>query len=177
LVLLVCGVLAFFAFQKRGESVVQEGPAPTPSVTSATATPTVGPSQDEEAKGGEQKATPEEKREAPVAKKPEKTQRDEEKKARAAEIEAARSEAEGQIHVEIDPPVPNPPGTGNFPNEKRKPQTKVLPGGMTIRTFPDGSQIISMPDGTRFYVSADGKRTRMGPRRPPRRQPPPAPTP
>ena len=182
LVLLVCGVLAFFAFQKRGEAVVQETPSPTPSATSVTATPTVAPSQNEEAKGGEQKAAPEEKREAPVAKKPEKAQRDEEKRAREAEIDAARAEAEGQVHVDepkIDPPVPNPPGTvGNFPRQQqRKPQTKVFPGGMTIRTFPDGSQIISMPDGTRVFVTADGRRSPINPRRPPRRPPSPAPTP
>lgn len=182
LLLLLCGVMAFFAFQNRGASVleVQVAPTPTPAEAPATGTPSLAPSTNKETQVAEQKAAPEEKREAPVAKKPEKTERAEEKKARA-EADAARDEREGEVHVDppkIDPPVPTPPGAGgDFPRRQRRPQTKVLPGGVTIRTFPDGSQIISMPDGTRVFVNPEGKRTVMGPQRPPRRQPPPTPSP
>jgi eukaryotic-like serine/threonine-protein kinase len=180
LLLLVCGVLAFFAFQNRNESVVNVAPTPSPAETSATATPSVAPPPNEEA--AKEKAANEEKTEAPVAKKTEKTQRAEEKKART-EADAARADADADIHVDppkVDPPrVPNMPETrSGFPRQQpRKPETKVLPGGVTIRTFPDGSQIITAPDGTRVLVTADGQRRVLNPRRQPRREPPPAPTP
>jgi hypothetical protein len=177
--LIGCGVLAFHTFKNRND-VVQVAPTPTPAAeASATATPSIAPAPNTQA--DEEKAGQQPKTETPVAKKPETTQRAEEKKARAAEEEAARAEAEGKVHVDdpkIDTPVvPTPPGALGDSTRQRRPQTKVLPGGVTIRTFPDGSQIISMPDGTRVYVNPEGKRTVMNPRRPPRRQPPPVPTP
>jgi len=184
LLLLVCGVLAFFAFQNRNASVVETQPFPTPAETSATATPTVAPTANEQT--AEQKTANEEKTETPVAKQPdknEKSQRAEEKKARA-EADAARADADddADVHVEapkIDPPrVPNVPDTRGFPRQQpRKPETQVLPGGVTIRKFPDGSQIISSPDGTRVLITADGQRRVLSPRRQPRREPPPTPTP
>jgi len=179
LLLLVCGVLAFFAFQNRSDSVVQVAPTPTPAETSATATPT--PTPDETAQADAEEPAVEEKPSAPVAKKPEKVQRtDEAPKARAAEADAAaKAEADAQEHEgdpNVDPQVPNPPGA--FPRP-RTPQTRVLPGGMTIRKFSDGSQIITMPDGTRFFVTPDGKRQVLNPRRPnrPQQQPRPPATP
>ena len=178
--LLACGVLAFFAFQNRSNNMVQVAPTPSPAETSATASPTVAPSPDEDTVADEDKDAEEEKTEAPVAKKPEKTQRtDVEKKTRDAEADAARAEAEGQVHVDeprVDPQVPRPPGVEPFPRS-RKPETRVLPGGVTIRNFPDGSQMITAPDGTRVHVSPDGKRTVLNPRRGQQRRPQPPPTP
>ena len=178
--LLACGVLAFFAFQNRSPTLVLPvAPTPTPAETTATPTSTLAPTANDVAQGDEKKAPREEKAEPPVPRKAEKSQRDEEKKARDAEADAARAEVEGQVHVDepkIDPQVPTPPGTRPSPRP-RKPQTRVLPGGVTIRNFPDGSQMITAPDGTRVFVSPEGKRTVLNPRPPRRQQPPPTPTP
>ena len=175
--LLACGVLAFFALQNR-QSTVQVTPTPTPAETPATATP--APTSTVETQADAQKPAEEAKTDAPVAKKPEKTTRtDEAKKQRAAEADA-EAKADADVHEpepNIDPQTPPPPGTPGFPRP-RKPQTRVLPGGVTIRNFPDGSQMIMMRDGTRIHVSPDGTRTILNPKRPPRRQqPPPTPTP
>ena len=184
LVLLVCGVLAFVGLHNRNASVVQAPPTPSPAETSATPAPSVAPTAKEET--AQEKTANEEKTEAPVAKKAdknEKSQRAEEKKARA-EADAARADADddADVHVEapkIDPPrVPNVPDTRDFPRQQpRKPETQVLPGGVTIRKFPDGSQIISSPDGTRVLITADGQRRVLNQRRQPRREPPPTPRP
>jgi serine/threonine protein kinase len=178
LLLLVAGVMAFFAFQNRNKSMVQV--APTPSPQESPATPSVTPTPDDEAQANAEESDEEEKTDAPVAKKTEKARTDEAKKARDAEADAAaKAEADEREHDDepnVDPQAPNPPGA--FP-QPRRPQTRVLPGGVTIRKFPDGSQMISMPDGTRVFVTPDGKRQVLNPRRPNRRQqqPPPAPTP
>jgi hypothetical protein len=184
--LLACGVFAFFALQNRNSGVVQVAPTPSPP-SEATATPSVAPSpEDAQADAAGPDAEP--KTDAPVAKKTEKAQRAEEaKKVREAQADQRRAEAEvdAEVHRDvqrdvqrIDPQVPTPPGTpGGAP--PRKPTTRVLPGGVVIRTFPDGSQMISAPDGSRIHVSPDGTRTVLNPRRPAnrRQQPPPAPTP
>ena len=174
LLLLVCGVFAFFAFQNRNNSVVQAPVTPSPE-TSATPAPSVAPTADEQA--AEQKATSEQKAEAPVAKKTEKTQRAEEKKARTADAQAD-GDVDADVHVEV-PKIepPDVPRVDRAPKDKRKPETQVLPGGVVIRKFPDGSQMISSPDGTRVFITADGQRRVLNPRRQPRREPPPAPTP
>ena len=174
--LLACGVVAFFAFQNRKGAVVE----PPPAETSVTATPSVTPTPDEEAQAQaeEQKAAEEDKTNAPVAKKPEKAQRTAEpKKARADGEISVDVEVDSEAHEErqVDPKIPNPPGTPVVPRP-RIPTTRVLPGGATIRTFPDGSQMITGADGTRVHVSPDGTRTVLNPRRPPRR-PRPSPTP
>lgn len=177
--LLACGVLAFFAFQNGDNPVVQVAPAPSPAETSATATPSVAPAPNDQTQADKPEPAEEAKADAPVAKKPEKTQRADETRKAREEADAARAEAEGQVHVaepDIDPQTPTPPGVPGFPRP-RTPRTRVLPGGVTIRNFPDGSQMITMTDGTRVYVSPEGKRTVLNPRRPPRRQPSPAPTP
>ena len=177
--LLACGVLAFLAIQNRNGSVVQ---APLSPETTATATPSVAPTPDDEAQAQaeEEKKTEEEKPNEPVAKKPEKAQRpDEQKQAREADKARVEAEANAPTHSDpdVDPQIPAPPGTPAFPRS-RKPTTRVLPGGVTIRNFPDGSQIITMPDGTRVFVTSDGRRSVLNPRRAPRRQqPPPTPTP
>lgn len=183
--LLACGVIAFFALSKRNGSVVQT-PAP-PAETSATATPSAAPTPEDQAQAQvEEEKAEEGKSSAPVAKKAEKTDRaDAQKKAREADEARADTEVEAPAHSEprIDPQVPTPPEVGGFPRP-RKPTTRVLPGGVTIRNFPDGSQMITMQDGTRVFVAPDGKRTVMNSRRPPRQQqqprqqpPPPTPTP
>lgn len=175
--LLACGVLAFFALQNRNGSVVQ---TPAPAETSATATPSVAPTPVEQAQAEEEKTNEEEKSNAPVAKKAEKAARaDEQKKARDADEARAEAEADAPTHSEpqVDPKVPTPPDVPTF-QRPRKPTTRVLPGGVTIRTLPDGSQMITMRDGTRFLVTPDGKRQVLNPRRPPRQQvPQPTPTP
>lgn len=179
LVLLAFGVLGFFALQNRSNPAVQMAPAAAPSENPATAAPTLAPSPTEQTQadtGGEKKT------EAPVARKPEKPARDDEaaRKQRQAEADAearADDETEGNEDQKVDPRVPNPMRAQEPGGRPRKPQTKVLPGGVTIRHFPDGSQMITTPDGTRVHVAPDGKRQVLNPRRPPRRQPPPAPTP
>ena len=184
LLLLVCGVLAFVGLHNRSNSVVEAPPTSSPAVTAATATPSVAPTANDQTQADAEKAANEQKAEAPVAKKAdknEKTQRAEEKKART-EADAAPADADADVHVEqpkIDPPrVPNVPDTRGFPRQPpRKSETQVLPGGVTIRKFPDGSQVISSPDGTRVLITADGQRRVLNPRRQPRREPPPTPTP
>ena len=175
--LLACGVMAFFAFQNRRGSVVE---TPSQPVTSVTVTPSVSPTPDDEAQAqaAEEKADKEEKPNAPVAKKPEKSQRAEDAKKAREDEKRAEAEADAEVHVErVDPAVPNPPGTQAVPRP-RKPTTRVMPGGVMIRNFPDGSQMITAPDGTRVHISPDGTRTVLKPRRPPRQQPPPpSPTP
>src|SRR6185503_5345431 len=170
--LLACGVMAFFAFQNRKGAVVEAPPADT----SVTATPSVAPTPDEEAQAqaDDQKADEEEKADEPVAKKPEKAKRAEEaKKPRDDGEIRVDVEVDSQAHEErqVDPKVPNPPGTPVVPRP-RVPTTRVLPGGAVIRTFPDGSQMITAPDGSRVHVSPDGTRTVLNPRRPPRREQP-----
>lgn len=177
LVLLGCGVLAFFQLGHRGESVVQVTVAPTPS---PAASATVAPENDQADADAEATPDPTEeakKTDGPVAKKTEKTTR-EEPKPRATEPGPARVDPEAPSHEDtnIDVQVPTPPNTprGMRP---RGSQTKVFPGGVTIRSFPDGSQVITTPDGMRVYVGPDGKRQVLNPGRRPARRPSPAPTP
>ena len=184
LLLLVCGVLAFFAFQNRDNSLVQVAPTPTPAETTATPVASVTPSTDQAAQVDEKAATTKDKTE-PVAKKTEKAQRAEDKKPRADD-DADDDDIEGQVHVETkiktpkikEPQVPTVPEAEYGPRPG-KPRTDVYPGGITIRKFRDGSQIISMPDGSRVLITSDGQRKVLDPpRRPPRRQqPPPTPSP
>jgi eukaryotic-like serine/threonine-protein kinase len=180
LVLLACGVLGFFALQNRSEKpVVNMSPSPSPAETKATSSPAVEPTPDEQAQADEPEDE-EEKSDAPPAKKPEKNPRSEEAERTRRRAEAdvdARADAETESHEEdpeVNPQAPNPPRVPRV----RTPQTRVLPGGGTIRTFPDGSQLITSPDGNRVFVTRDGKRQVISPRGPARRQPAaPAPSP
>jgi eukaryotic-like serine/threonine-protein kinase len=180
LLLLACGVLAFFAFQNRSNNVVQIAPTPAPTETPATSTPTATPEQ------AQQQETPAEeetakKSDEPAPKK-EKQQRVEETKKTPAPNPAPTVDTEGEGHEQdqrTDPPIPDrpPPGVpgGQWPP---KIEMKTLPGGVTVRTFPDGSSLITTPDGKRVYVSPDGKRQVLHPgRRPPRRPQQPSPSP
>ena len=174
LLLLACGVFAVFALKNRSNDVVQVAPTPAPTETQATSTPT--PEQ------AQQQATPEQdtakKVDEPAPKK-EKPAKTEQTKKTPTPNPAPTAEAEGQGH-DADPTPPEVPDSPFFRRGQQRPpkvQTKTFPGGVTIKTFPDGSQLITSPDGMRVYVGPDGKRQVLSPRRPPRRQPQPAPTP
>ena len=175
LLLLVCGMFAFFAFQNRGIKVVQVLPTPAPTETPATNTPTPEHSQQQEKPPVEETAK---KIEEPAPKK-DKQARTEETKKTPTPNPAPTAEGEGHGHDE----APQAPQTPDFPFRRGqrpppKVQTQTFPGGVTIKTFPDGSQLITSPDGMRVYVTPDGRRQVLSPRRPPpRRQPQPAPTP
>src|SRR5689334_20623060 len=198
LLVLACGVFAFFALQKRNNNTVQVTATPTPVESKPVSSPSAEPSEtetpepsDEEdnatakpspkkqerasrdqetAREQEQRTREEEQR----ARDEERRQRDEERKNRRAEEPRVQVDPE---HME-PPDVPTPPN-GRRPNQPGKMQTQVLPGGVIMRRFPNGSQIISMPDGTRIFVSPEGTRTTIPPpkNRQNRRQPPPAPSP
>jgi serine/threonine protein kinase len=178
LVLVACGVFGFYMWQKqKGENIVQvtTNPSPTP-VPSPTANQDIAPTVTPEvtastARAPENTAT---NKPTPAAKKQDRPAR-EEAKERDEPDDPPRREDEEPSHAE-PPDVPNPP---NFqgPNRPRRPQTRVLPGGVVQRLFPDGSQMITMRDGTRVYVSPNGERRVIPPRDRARRQPAPSPEP
>ena len=176
LLLLVCGMFAFFTLQNRGTKVVQIVPTPAPTeIPVPTATPEQAQHQ--------QTPAPEEtakKAEEPAPKKEKQTRTEETKTPTTPKPEpSVNTEGEGhEQDQKVDPPAfPNP---RQFPRGQwpAKPQIKNLPGGATIRTFPDGSQLITTPDGKRVYVSPDGKTQVLHPgKRPPRRPEQPSPSP
>ena len=182
LLVLACGVFAFFAFQKRGTDVVQVNNTPTPLASpEVSVAPTASPEEKDDSENPE--PSEEETPNKPAPKKQERATRNEET-PRTEEPKPKPHPEEPRVRVEVpghdeEPPgVPTPP---NFQGERvRRPQTKVLPGGVIMRKFPNGSQIISMPDGTRIYVAPDGSRTVVSGQRGQRgnrRQPAPAPSP
>ncbi|HET6977807.1 MAG TPA: protein kinase [Pyrinomonadaceae bacterium] len=177
LVLVAFCALGFYAWHNRSDNVSQiAAESPTPIAGPAT-TPSPSPEATE---------TPEENDDVDVAsttpKKTEKTPRNEEprKEAKPAKPpETTRPETENRGHEEREPDVPEPPGFDG-PNRPRRPNTRVLPGGVVIRNLPDGSQIITTPDGMRVMVTKDGKRQVLNPPRARRRAttvPAPAPSP
>ena len=175
LLLLVCGAMAYVALHKQN--------APVEQVTSVTTTPIGGPAQSTPSPSPATSASlPEQKNvvaETPTAA-PKKSPRNEEaKKAPTPEPRESPRRNEGEGHegdVRVEPPdVPVPPEFQRQ-NRPRKPNVRVVPGGVTIRTLPDGSQIITTPDGGRFMIGKDGTRTVLSPPRP-RRRPSPAPQP
>ncbi|HEY2962219.1 MAG TPA: protein kinase [Pyrinomonadaceae bacterium] len=178
LLVLACGVFAFFALQKRSTDVVQVNNPVTPTPVASpevTAAPTVAPEETQNDNENPQPAE-EESPNKPAPKKQERTTRTEEPK-RNPHPEEPRVQVDVPGHEEAPPDVPAPPN-GAVPNRPRKQQTKVLPGGMIMRTFPNGSSIITMRDGTRIYVAPDGSRTVIPPRdRVNRRPPGPTPSP
>jgi serine/threonine protein kinase len=175
LMLVACGVFGFYMWQKeKGENIVQvtTTASPTPAASPAeTAQPTVSPEAANPAPTAENTAT---NKPTPAPKKQDRAAREEAKDGDESD-DPPRSDDEEPVHVE-PPDVPNPP---NFqgPNRPRRPQTRVLPGGVVQRLFPDGSQMITMRDGTRVYVSPDGQRRVLPPANRPRRQPAPSPEP
>ena len=182
LLILACGVFAFFALQKHKNDVVQvtatPTPAPSPSVTEPSPVPSETQndnSQADEAESATNKPTP-------APKKQERASREEpnrrEEPKRNQPPDERRVEVDVPEHMSEPPDVPTPPN-GRGPNRPRKAETQILPGGVIMRKFPNGSSIISMPDGTRVFVGPDGTRTVIPPARKGanRRQPPPSPSP
>ena len=172
LLVLACGVFAFFALKKRNNNVVQVTATPTPVENSSVNAPAPAPSQTEQAtpQPSEQSAT---NKPTPAPKKQERASREPNRNPRPE----ARVEVDVPEHMTEAPDVPTPPN-GQGSNRPRKAETKVLPGGVIMRRFPNGSSIITMPDGTRVFVGPDGTRTMIPPRtRQNRRQPPPSPSP
>lgn len=176
LLVLACGVFAFFLFgDRRDDGVRVAVPTPTPAASPAVTEPAAEPSETEnvdpaaEAAAKAAVSTP-----APAPKKQERSSRDATKK----ESRSDETRVEVEVQTDEEPPgIPTPPNVEG-PNRNRKPQTRVLPGGVVMRLFPDGSQMITMRDGTRVYVAPDGRRTVVPPReRANRRTPTPAPSP
>lgn len=153
--------------QKREDAVQVMSVTPTPAanpVTSPAATPEETPDEDPaEEETAATKPTPA----------PRRQERSRNEAKQSPDPDETRVEVEVQTHVE-PPEVPTPPNSQEL-KRPRRPQTRVLPGGMVMRLLPDGSQIITMRDGTRIYVSPDGQRRVVPPRN--RRQPTPAPSP
>ena len=196
LLVLACGVFAFFALQKRNNNTVQVTATPTPveskpvSSPSAEPTETETPDRDEE-ENATAKPSPKKQdraardqetaREEQRAREDEQRAREDKQRARDEERKNRRRE-EPRVEVD-DPEHAEPPGVPVPPNARgpkgeRRMETKVLPGGVIMRKFPNGSQIITMPDGTRVFVSPEGTRTTIPPpRNRQNRQPPPAPSP
>ncbi len=181
LLLLACGVLAFFAFQNRSNNVVQIAPTPAPTEPPATSTPIATPDQPQQQETPAQEEETAKRANEPAPKKEKQTRTDETKKTPTPNP-APTADTEGQGHEQdqgVDPPqFPKP---SQFPRGQWPPkvQIKNLPGGVTVRTFPDGSSLITEQDGKQVYVSPDGRRQVLRPgRRPNRRpQPPPSPSP
>ena len=176
LVVLACGVFAFVALQKRGDGGVRmtnvtATPTATPAVTAA---PIAAPAESTAANEKPQPTEEESAKTKSTPKKQERNARVEEPK-QAPHVEAPPA---GAAHGNEDlPDIPETPSVEG-PNRPRKPQTRVLPGGVIMRRFPNGSQVISMPDGTRVFVAPDGTRTVVGaPRERDRRAPRPSPSP
>lgn len=179
LLVLAGGVFGVYLWQKtdRDDAMQVTAPTPSPVATPAVAEATATPGESAEADpDGEETATAPK----PTPKKQERASRNEEPRSNPR-TGAPRVQVEVQTPGDDDEPpdVPTPPNVApGGTNRLRRPQTKVLPGGMVMRTFPDGSSMITMRDGTRVYVAPDGRRTVVPPRnRPNRRTPTPAPTP
>ena len=173
IILVACGVFGFYMWQKKdGANVVQvtTTPSPTPAPSPVESAPAVKPEPSPEPTV-ENAAT---NKPTPTPRRQDRAARDEAKKSE--EPDDSRDDDEDQTHRKEPPEVPTPP-TFQGPNPRpRRPQTRVLPGGVVMRLFPDGSQMIQMRDGTRVYVSPDGQRKVLPPARN-RRQPAPAPSP
>ena len=167
LLVLACGVFAFFALQKRSSDVVQV--APTPVESPPVSAPSIAPSVNEHPQPTNETVS----RATPAPKKQEKSPRPEEEKKKSTPEPPPRVEVE-QGHepdVRVAPNVPTPP-SGPY-----RQGVKVFPGGVIIRKLPDGSQIITTPDGMRVLITKDGQRKVLSPARPNRRRGNPAPAP
>jgi hypothetical protein len=177
LLVLACGVLAFFMFKKRDDHVVQVTPTPSPVASPAEVTPSPEPSPAEEPDADEDEDAAEAPAPKPAPKRTERP-RNEERVPRNNDAERSPRPNEKEVDVQVYVETPNVPAPPDPANRPRRPQTRVMPGGMVMRTFPDGSQMITMRDGTRIYVSPDGQRRVVPPReRQNRRTPVPSPSP
>jgi len=165
--LVACGVFAFYMVQKRNtpSDLTSQKPVESPS---PTAEASLAPSpQISEVKV----RTPE-----PAPTKQERATR----KETTPKPEPTRAETDTPGHSEdpkVEADIPNAPDIEPGPGRPRRGTTQVLPGGTVIRTFPDGTQMITMRDGMRVLVTKDGKRQVLNPPRPNRRRVPPTPVP
>lgn len=186
LLLLACGVLGFYAFQKRNVTEAQLPlAAPTPVETTASSSPSLGSEVSDNTEPAKEKRALEKKDSAggppPVPNKTETpSRRDEARRSARPNSDSTRVDTEGRGHGEAsdDPEIPSPPDVQGPVRRPRTPSTKVMPGGVVVRSFPDGSSIITMGDGSRIYVGPDGRRQVLGPRqRVNKRLPSPLPSP
>ncbi|HKV33500.1 MAG TPA: protein kinase [Pyrinomonadaceae bacterium] len=177
LLVLACGVFGFYMWQKKDDrGAVQVTNVTTasssPAASPAASEPTPDPSETENADQDEEETATAPK---PTPKKQERASRNDEPRTPRADEPRVRVEVPADNDEDEPPGVPTPPNAAQGGVKVRRPQTRVLPGGVVMRVLPDGSQIITMRDGTRVYVTPDGKRTVVPPRdRPNRRTPPPA---
>jgi serine/threonine protein kinase len=181
LLVLACGVLGFYMWQKKDDrgaaqvtnvTTASPSPAVSPAVAEATATPDETDENKPDPDAEETATAPK-----PTPKKQERASRNEEKPNPRRDEPRVRVEVPADEDAE-PPNVPTPPNAAPGGVKVRRPQTRMLPGGVVMRVLPDGSQIITMRDGTRVYVTPDGKRTVVPPRdRPNRRPPAPIPSP
>src|SRR5205085_6008785 len=136
------------ALPKRNTNLVQLAPilhaAESPATTAsplAHENENAQPADQEKAE-----ADAEKKRTQAEIKKQEKTKT--EKPARVEETKKSTPREETRVEVDVPgheeqpPQVPSPPNAGQ-PNRARRAATRVMPGGMVMRTFPDGSSIIT----------------------------------
>jgi serine/threonine protein kinase len=170
LLVLACGVFAFFVLRKRNSDTVQvTNVTPAPIESPPVSTPTVAAPENEN-KIQEAITQP-----TPAQKKAEKSPRKDQKKEPAPEEPRVEVEVRGH-EQELPPDVPTPPNFERADRPRRQ-GVRILPGGVMIRTFPDGSQIITTADGMRVRITKDGKREILSPGRPNRRRATPEPTP
>jgi N-methylhydantoinase A/oxoprolinase/acetone carboxylase beta subunit len=174
LLLVACGVLAFFALKKRNEpeeQIVSDIRVATPSPSAETS---VAPSP-EATEAQTDEPTP-----APT-KQERQTRSEEARKAPTPKPDRDDTEDEGHSEnpdVRVDvPDVPIPPEQRPPGGTPPRPTTQFLPGGTVIKTFPDGTQIITTRDGMRVMITKDGKRQVLRPARPNRPRVSPEPTP
>src|SRR5829696_5237855 len=183
LLVLACGVFAFYALQKRNSDAVEitnVTATPSPAESPAVASPENQNINEQPAEGGATSpsttaSNSQANSQSPAPKKPDKTPRKDEKKN--PEPEEPRVEVDVQGHEQEPPDVPTPPNYQG-PARPRRQQVQIFPNGVTIRHLPDGSQVITTADGMRVLITKDGKRQVLNPARPNRRvAPAPAPSP
>jgi serine/threonine protein kinase len=175
LLLVASGVFGFFMWRKKqGENVVQVTltPSPTPAASPAESAPTATPAATQSETPEPANANTAPNKPTPTPRRQDRPQRDEAKQ----NDEPVEPRVDDVPSHEEPPEVPTPPNVQG-PNRVRRPQTRVLPGGVVQRLFPDGSQVIMMRDGTRVYVSPDGQRRVLPPARNRRQQPAQSPSP
>ncbi|HEX7332598.1 MAG TPA: protein kinase [Pyrinomonadaceae bacterium] len=170
LVLVACGALGFYLYQKRDE--------PNGQMATETPSPVGGPAVSSPSPNAVVAASPESPAQETATATPKRSPRNEEARNEPTPEPKATAEANAgaEEHEGNPPDVPGPPDV-QPPDRMRRTRTQVLPGGMVIRHFPDGSQMITTRDGMRVLVTKDGKRTVLNPPRPNRRPPAPAPSP
>jgi serine/threonine protein kinase len=168
LLLVAFGALGLYAWRKPGDAAAQLATEPPRGAELPVASPSSTPESTVSS------PSPEKQEAAPA---PTRSPRNDEPiRKPTPKPEPTRVETPVDEHDETPPDMPVPPEF-QVPGRPPRVTTKVMPGGAVIRTFPDGTQLITRPDGTRVLVTKDGKRQVIGPPRPNRRRPAPAPTP